>query len=74
MNSPLYLISSQIVKKTYSAGRPICHKVLQKMFWEVPPADWLILLLPSAQAGPRNSHGKTEQNLVTDRMPHSVNM
>ena len=27
----------------YRAGRPICHKVLKIMFWEVPPADWLIL-------------------------------
>ena len=25
------------------AGRPICRKVLKIMFWEVPPADWLIL-------------------------------
>ena len=23
--------------------RPICRKVLKIMFWEVPPADWLIL-------------------------------
>ena len=29
----------------YRAGRPtpICCKVLKIMFWEVPPADWLIL-------------------------------
>ena len=27
----------------YRVGRPICRKVLKKMFWEVPPADWLIL-------------------------------
>ena len=27
----------------YRAGRPICRKVLKIMFWEVPPADWLIL-------------------------------
>ena len=26
----------------YRAGRPICRKVLKIMFWEVPPADWLI--------------------------------
>ena len=25
------------------AGHPICRKVLKIMFWEVPPADWLIL-------------------------------
>ena len=27
----------------YKAGRPICRRVLKIMFWEVPPADWLIL-------------------------------
>ena len=27
----------------YRAGRPLCRKVLKIMFWEVPPADWLIL-------------------------------
>ena len=27
----------------YRAGRPICRKVLKIMFWEVPPADRLIL-------------------------------
>ena len=43
----------------YRVGLPICRKVLKIMFWEVPKADWLILLLPTAQAGPRNSHGKT---------------
>ena len=43
----------------YRVGRPICRKVLKIMFWEVPPADWLILWLPTSQAGPRNSHGKT---------------
>ena len=41
----------------YRAGRPICRKVLKIMFWEVPPTDLLILLLPTALAGPRNSHG-----------------
>ena len=25
----------------YRVGRPICHKVLKIMFWEVPLADWL---------------------------------
>ena len=45
--------------RVYRAGHPICHKVLKIMFWEVPPADWLILWLPTAQAGPRNSHRKT---------------
>ena len=43
----------------YRAGHPICRKVLKKMFREVPPADWLILYLPTAQAGTRNSHAKT---------------
>ena len=28
---------------SYRVGRPICRKVLKIMFWEVPPADWLIL-------------------------------
>ena len=27
----------------YRAGRSICRKALKIMFWEVPPADWLIL-------------------------------
>ena len=27
----------------YRAGRLICRKVLKIMFWDVPPADWLIL-------------------------------
>ena len=31
------------VKNYYRAGRPICRKVLKIMFWEVPPADRLIL-------------------------------
>ena len=25
------------------AGHPICRKVLKIMFWEIPPADWLVL-------------------------------
>ena len=32
----------------------VCHKVLKMMFWEIPPADLLILPLPTVQAGPRN--------------------
>ena len=32
-----------MVLPTYRAGRPICRKVLKIMFWEVPPADWLLL-------------------------------
>ena len=27
----------------YRVGRPICRRVLKIMFWEVHPADWLIL-------------------------------
>ena len=42
------------------------------MSWEVPPADWLILQLPTAQAGPRNSDKKAQQNLATLLQPHSV--
>ena len=30
-------------RRTYIARRPISRKVLKIMFWEVPPADWLIL-------------------------------
>ena len=48
----------------YIAGRPICRKVLKIMFREVPPADWLILQIPTAQAGPRNSHGKKHNKIL----------
>ena len=27
----------------YRVGCPICRKVLQIMFWKLPPADWLKL-------------------------------
>ena len=30
-------------QSVYRAGRPIHRKFLKIMFWEVPPADWLIL-------------------------------
>ena len=40
------------------------------MFWEFPPVDWPILY----QAGPRNSDGKTSQNLATDNMLCSVQL
>ena len=33
----------QKIKSRYRAGHPICRKVLKLMFWDVPPADWLIL-------------------------------
>ena len=42
----------------YTVGRLVIRKVLKIRIWEVPPADWLILWLHTAQAGPRNSHGK----------------
>ena len=29
--------------RIYRVGRPICRKVLKIMFWDVPPADWLLL-------------------------------
>ena len=32
----------------------VCRKVSKRTFWETPSADWLILQLPTAQAGPRN--------------------
>ena len=32
-----------VERPLYRAGRPICRKVLNIMFWEVPLADWLIL-------------------------------
>ena len=31
------------IKGTERAGHPVGRKVLKVMFWEVPPADWLIL-------------------------------
>ena len=39
---------------------PICRKDLQIMFWEASPPQWLgryvlVLLLPTAQAGPYNT-------------------
>ena len=40
----------------YRAFFPVCRKVLKMLFWEIPPADWPTLQLPTAQAGPRNSH------------------
>ena len=43
----------------YRAIHPVSRKVLKMMFSEIPPADWLILQLPTAQAGPHNSCGKT---------------
>ena len=43
----------------YRASHPVCRKVVKIMFWEISPADCLALNLPTAQAGPRNSHGKT---------------
>ena len=46
----------------YRAGLPISRKVLQIMFWEVPPADWLICsyLLPrQALATHVEKHNKT---------------
>ena len=30
-------------RNTYRAGLSIGRKVLKTMFWEVPPADWLLL-------------------------------
>ena len=59
--SALFIVcqSIKMIPGKYRAGRPICPKVLKILFWEVPAADWLILLLPTAQSGPRNSHGKT---------------
>ena len=35
--------ASEATSDLYRVGHPICRKVLKIMFWEVPPADWLIL-------------------------------
>ena len=44
------------LEKCYRAFFPVSRKVFKTMIWEIPPADWLILQLPTAQAGPHNSH------------------
>ena len=41
------------------------------MFWDIPPADWLILQLSSAQADPRN---EWKVNMDTDGEKRSVCM
>ena len=43
-------------KVVYRAFFTVCRKVLKMLFWEIPPADWPTLQLPTAQAGPHNSH------------------
>ena len=61
--SALFIVcqSIKMIPGKYRAGRPICPKVLKIMFWEVPPADWLILsyLLPrQALATLMDKHNK----------------
>ena len=43
----------------YRAFFPVSREGVKTMIWEIPPAGWLILQLPTAQAGPHNSHGRT---------------
>ena len=38
----------------YRAFFPVSREGVKTMIWEIPPAGWLILQLPTAQAGPRN--------------------
>ena len=42
------------------------------MFWEVPPADWLILIGSYCPGRPSQLTWKDIQNLATDRTPRSV--
>ena len=48
------LLERPTKSKDYRAFFPVCREVLKMMFWEIPPADWLLVDLPTAQAGPHN--------------------
>ena len=56
---PNCLIEKVQRKGRYRAIQPFCREVLKMMFWEIQLSDWLVLQLPTAQAGPRNLHRKT---------------
>ena len=58
MHNTLYRVTRWIDSDMYRAFFPVSSKVFKTMIWEIPPAEWLILQLPTAQAGPRNLHGK----------------
>ena len=59
MERYLGLLDGRKVTLLYRAIHSVSCKVLKMVIWEVAPADWLTLQLPTAQADTRNSCGKT---------------
>ena len=60
-------------KYLYRVGLQKCRLVLMIMSWKVPPGQMADTAAASAQAGPRNSDKKAQQNLATHMQPRSVN-